>query len=257
MTATTTEPPKGVDIERAFQLLCKAIQNCKIDGKKADAEAQMRIAAHIKHVTGGKITSLGVYHAQDGITDEIKKANYKLCFNALITNKGEPDWSQLDGQPGAGAKLNSAPETETPPARVTRPAATSNPPQAETVAPPKREVKMSVTLPAGTDTAKAADGILAALLERISGLQGNISEQQVEAIVRRVIADNELDFKGKVIKAINNGAFPVDRVKELTAHLVSKEDVLEIVRQGVSEMKETIAKQIGQSIAEALGVDAK
>ena len=204
MIETKTTP----SVERQYEWLKSAI-------KKVGSEAQMRVASHLRAVTGGRYYLLPNYHDDKLISIEDKSALYKKVFNALCADNGKPDWSKLDGQAGNGSKRVDPLDVQPVVLPVSRP------PVAE-VEPVKlveaRTVTPAIASPVGGDS-EVAD-LLAKLLQgRVTSPPSGVDENAVEAIASRVVTDALLDadeqFEGKLKKHLGNGSFPTDRVKQL------------------------------------------
>ena len=103
------------DVDKAFGYLCKAVS-------RHGQEAHIKVGAHIRQVTNGRINSLGLYHADATIAAEEKHELYKKVFNVLVAKT--LDWSKLDGQVHAGdAKVEAAEPVAAPRAVKPKPAA--------------------------------------------------------------------------------------------------------------------------------------
>ena len=230
MTDIITEleaPPSdaGLPLDKSFSYLIAAI-------KRTGGEAQLRVAAHIRFITGGKINSLGVYHAASTIVPADKQATYKVCFNALIANKGKPDYTKLKGSVGGGAaqveQQSGAPNPRT--TTVQGAPQSEEEPSEPKVRRPARSVK-----PAETDSDievsadEASDPLTRAIIETVKKhvrVNAGLDEKRVTEIAQEVSAQDKLDIAQTVDgmlekvpdiikKEMKNGAFPTDRVTKL------------------------------------------
>ena len=223
MAETETKSPP--DIEKSFGYLCKAVS-------RRGQEAHIKIGAHIRAITNGRINSLGVYHADQSISESEKHSLYKFVFNVLIA-KGEPDWSKLDGQVHAGdAKVEvepvaaAAPRAVKPKNPAVLPASTRIDPLDAAFEQPPRTIDgrgQIVPTPEREVTADAsADPLTALIIKLVSKhikVASGTDEARVEEITRGILSEFETDydgkFKEKLEKHLANGSFPKDRIQEM------------------------------------------
>lgn len=207
MSAIATKT--NADLEKAYDFLCKALNNPKLGGQ----EAHRRINAHLR-VSLGRPVSLGVYHIDAGISDTDKFATYKLCFNSIAMR----DYAKLQGQQGAGDKRID-PLAETPePEKPSRPVAQPEPePEKPNMTLTPRSIK-----PAEATAAPSADELTQAIIRHIAPhltAKAGVDPKEVEGIARSVLAEWGVEFEtglhDRIKKAVGNGAFPEDRVKKL------------------------------------------
>lgn len=194
-TETTEAPPKR-DIKDAFGHISKALDKLKGRNPTLFAEANQRIAAHIRAITDGKFINLPIYHASD-IDDEAKFQTYKVIFNALIAPQG-PDFSKL---------VMTTTQKEEPAA----PSEAGRQPAQSTVVPTTDRTILPRVTPVKTEDADE-EGALAReilrLVEKRAKVSGQVDEEQVQAII-------EASFKDLLDKHLSNGSFPTDRVEEI------------------------------------------
>lgn len=208
MIETKTTP----GVERQYEWLTSAI-------KKVGSEAQMRVASHLRSVTGGRYYLLPNYHDDQLISNADKAAFYKQVFNALCADHGKPDWSKLDGP--AGRKRVDPLDVQPVILPISRP------PVAELVkAVEPRTLTPATASPVGGDS-EVAD-LLAKLLQgRVTAQTAGVDADAVEAIadkcarsaVSEAMLEADQEFEGKLKKYLGNGSFPTDRVKEIVAEL--------------------------------------
>lgn len=215
---TTTPTVTRTDLDNRYKALIQLIRQC-------GGEAQARVSAHIRIVSGGGHVSIGTYHTST-IPIEERYSEYAVISSALGVRRdasgkasmGSPDWSKLKGQIGAGAKT-AVVEVET----VTEPAkdVASDLEHSLEVATEPERVNVPVTPPRHVEPTteppmpdKLMDMFAQALQGRmkVNGT-ADLDESRVKIIVDERLQG--LDIPAQVKKANQNGSFPVDRVQKL------------------------------------------
>jgi hypothetical protein len=202
------------EVERQYEWLTSAI-------KRVGGDASLRVATHLRTVTNGRHYLLPNYHADTFIGNEEKSALYKLVFNALVAQKGKPDWSKLNGQSGNGSKRVDPIEVQAESQAVLMPA-----PSVAQAAQPT--VKSSAVQPApaihnqsnGDHERELADALVKVLGGRVAGAMDAdaveaIADKCARLVVTEALLDADREFAGKLKKHLGNGAFPAERVKQL------------------------------------------
>jgi hypothetical protein len=194
-------------LNKLFELIMGLAQN-------RGAEAQRRIAAHIRHETG--LANIAIYHAATNISNDAKAETYRLILLALGCKAAGSEleicpvnYSLLKGKIGNGDKpieeeqpkradpLDARPPTPAPPMVVPPP----TPPTLD-----GQQPKVDVPRTAG-DLAE----VLARTLEPL--MQGKVNEDRVRVIAREEVLG--VDIHDKVEKALSNGSFPAQRVQAM------------------------------------------
>ncbi len=241
----TEIPETKLNVDKAFGYVVATIN-------KHGQPAHIKVGAHIRHITNGRINSLGVYHAAADIPETEKQETYKLVFNALIA-KGGPDYSRLCG--GVAEQPKPVAPQATPPKRTVKPKAAEDESRIDPMEMAAAEVaeadsalaaieapaptrQREVTADAGADDLTKA--IIAAVSKHIHvKADANLDEKRVEELARSIVAefsaDLDKEFHDRVGKANKNGAFPMDRVQEL-----------------LDKAKEEIAKSLGESMVKRI-----
>ena len=219
-----TETEKPIDIQRAYGYLSQAVQ-------RRGQSAQIKIAAHIRSITDGRLNNIAVYHGDSTIPDTDKLATYKLCFN-VVAAKGEPDWSKLAGShaEGAAAAPVEAPAPRKPKNPAVLPASPSriDPLDAAFEQPPRTIDGRGKIIPTPEEVTIEADESADPLTRMIISLvrkhikveaTAGTDEKRVEEIARGIVSEFQTDsdkgFKDKLEKHLANGSFPTSRVQEM------------------------------------------
>jgi hypothetical protein len=200
--------------------------------KHVGGEAQARVAAHLRAITGGKVQSLALYHVSKEFSDEAKFEEYANISSALGVVRGpdgkntlsKPNWSKLQGSLGNGAKKAEADEPEhvqrADPLSAPRPipaTLTPEPTDASIELTPEQPPQPEPISPASQDLAT----LLAQAVQPFLKVQqaGQLDEGRVRLICQEQIG--RLDLDGRIKAANLNGAFPLDRVRKLIADALS------------------------------------
>jgi hypothetical protein len=215
MTATTTTDTKApaMTLERAFDHVCTWL-------KKRGPDAQKRVMAHLRAVTG-RSRPLPGYHADQSIPEEEKKEQYRLILRAIIDN----NYSILQGQqaqatPPEVEKFEN-PKTAAVQKKRAAQGTTPEPPQESTT-------RDSVNDPEVEVKSEEQDELTQLLLRRLQPhlkpSAAPVDADQVREIVRDHLKDvptgideqKVADIALETVKhAMSNGEFPEDRVKKL------------------------------------------
>jgi cobaltochelatase CobS len=203
------------DISKNFRYLCEAITR---KGK----EAQMRVGAHIYEATNQKYNSVATYHADQSIPEDEKFDQYKLLFN-ILTSK-TPDWSKL-----LGKTHNGAATAEEVPVQEVKPARKRFEPKAESPFPTEHRHHTDPKPEPEISSDASADPLTALIIKLVSKhikVASGTDEKRVEEIARGIVSEFETDFNAgfsaRLEKAMQNGAFPIDRVEEVVNKAVEK-----------------------------------
>ncbi len=178
--------------------------------------AHIQINQHIRAVSGKG--NIALYHNDASIPASDKWLLYKLCFNAL--QKG--DYSKLKGQGQAkGDKRVDPIEASPRHEEAAAPATTRKPPQ-DSDEPVEAIPQSRLEVNSGDDAAQ-----LRRILQRLAGgAKAEVDPAQIGELVDEKIAlfESALNeaFGEKVKKAVSNGSFPTDKVKELITELTAK-----------------------------------
>lgn len=182
--------------------------------KRYGQPAHQAVAGYIRRTTSGKITNLAIYHAATDISDEDKYQTYKFCFNALV-KKGGPDYELLKAP---GAKID---ESEPVPMGRKR------------IYTPVESADESPTI----EVAEARDPLTKAILDvvmphlrdlKVNRSTPKLDEERVDEIARGICAELRADiddhdnFRDRVLKAMQNGAFPQERVLDMIDKTVGR-----------------------------------
>src|SRR5436190_8539780 len=204
--AASTEAPHEAAYKHLLQLL----------NTEKDRSVHQRIQAHLRAVTGLN-QPIPLFHANKNVADDAKLDVYKTLIRALATiNFGE-----LRGQLGVGDKRVDPIEAAEKEKEAT-PAIPPSPQNAdEGVSTEAPAVKPRFEMP---ETGDDELGVLARiLLKRISPFLPKGEAVDADAVKR--ISKEVFDH------AINNGGFPVDRVKQLVdEHLQGNAVRVEVVK---------------------------
>lgn len=176
MTTASSEPT----LERAYEILASQLKK-KPDGQK-------KIMAHLRSVTGKSI-ALPLYHNDQSIAEDTKKALYKLFVKALLNN----DYSHLQGQ-GSGERVDPVEAAQKIAAvQATTP---TPPPESTGLAPLEAQTITPTPKPVNTkaNSSNTDSGLINALLTALG--------PYIDEIVDRRIAAR-----------MSNGGFPEDRVR--------------------------------------------
>ena len=206
------------EFERQYEWLTSAI-------KRVGGDASLRVATHLRTVTNARHYLLPNYHTDPLIRNEDKSALYKLVFNALVAQKGKPDWSKLAGQPGIGSKRVDPIEVQPAFPAVTRPAP-STAQDEEIDAQPTVEPNAAQSAAVihnksnGDHERELADALVKVLGGRVTGaMDANaveaIADKCARSIVTEALIDADREFADKLKEHLGNGAFPTERVQQL------------------------------------------
>ncbi len=236
-TTRTTPAMPELTADKAFEILAAQMN-------KGGPEIQKRINAHIRTVSGKMM--IAVYHQDKSIPDVEKVEAYRVCVKAIL-NK---DWSLLQGAVGKGDKridpldIEEAPVTQA--TTPTPPAVADTTTTEQAIPAPVKEVKRErkpvykpapaeqrgtgVELPPArpeiTEDAEPQDELARAIFRRLKPYLNKVAEydegkikklveEHAKGDVRYLEAYLESNVKDAVKKALNNGSFPTDRVREL------------------------------------------
>lgn len=201
--------------------------------KRYGQPAHQAVAGYIRRTTSGKITNLAIYHAATDISDEDKYQTYKFCFNALV-KKGGPDYELLksiaknaedEAVEFIGQIVDESHEKRVK--RSTTPAESAD--ESPTV-----------------EVAEARDPLTKAILDvvmshlrdlKVDHSTPKLDEERVDEIARGICADLRADiddpdnFRDRVLKAMQNGAFP-------------RESVLDMIDKTVGKLMENLPQRI-------------
>jgi cobaltochelatase CobS len=232
---TATETKTKATPQQGYEVLCrlmapkftdKMTEQQRSAETAAKADVQKKVMAHLRAVTGLTI-ALPVYHNNVDFSDEDKIAFYKECVSAIVHR----EWHKLKGQVGVGDKRMEAPAPEAAPT-VT--------PQVESVTP-----TIPSPAPVSTDTVieikESDDDLTKAILKRIIPRlpKGGVDAEAVKQIVRSELPFVLPDIHDEVKQAMNNGSFPVERVKTLIAEAIKDMGVQRLaIIQPSGEVKE-------------------
>lgn len=246
------------ELQKRFAAICKLI-------KAVGGDAPLRVAAHLRAHTGGKVYALGTYHGHTGYSDESKLETYATIIHSMAERDGDTvkprrtiDPSKLLGQDtiGQGAKkaeveinehgdavIAAYNKTVPRPHRIDPLAGAKEPVAQESYSPatpaPTHDV-ISVrhsqpTIP--SDEGQEAKELAQAIQRIMHGRQQQpaaLDEGRVRTIAKEVALTevNSLDIEDTIKKAMGNGAFPVDRVKAIVDEAMANHvQRIEIVRQ--------------------------
>jgi hypothetical protein len=175
--------------------------------------AHIAVSNHLREISDGRCFNLAKYHTDALIADEAKVETYKFLFNALI-KKGGPDYEALR----AGME-ETKPEQEA----ITKPRAFK-----PKTAQGESKVIKAVEVPAATDPlTKAILDVVMPHLDTIK-VKAPLDEGRVDEIARGIVEEFRGEFSDhdkfteRVQKAMQNGAFPQERVIDMIDKTVSK-----------------------------------
>jgi hypothetical protein len=210
-----TKPPP--EVERQFEWLTSAIQ-------RVGNEAPMRVATHLRAVTNGRHFLLPNYHADPLISHEDKSALYKLVFNALVAQKGKPDWSKLAGQSGNGSKRVDPIDVQLTPPVASRPASPlvedDEPVEQPAVRPPAARPVPTLGNSNGDNERELADALARVLGGRVKGAVDAdaveaIADKCARSVVSEALLNADREFGEKLQQHLGNGSFPTERIQQL------------------------------------------
>lgn len=209
-------------LEKAFHHFTEAM-------KRTGGDAPIRIGAHIRSITSGRLNSPGTYHADASISDEDKLATYKLLFNAMIS-KGGPKWEQLSGKVHAGsARVESIEdiEVEKEVIEIPRTPASISYESKKVERKPVKTEPVTPEIEVGADdSADPITKLIIQLVRKHIKVTAGTDEERVEEIARCEAEKMKSDMLGafdeNVKAALNNGSFPDKRVQECVDKAVEK-----------------------------------
>ncbi|EEF63355.1 AAA family ATPase [Pedosphaera parvula] len=231
MTATETKPKATP--QQGYEVLCRLMapkftdkmtepQRAAETATKADV--QKKVMAHLRAVTGLTI-ALPVFHNNADFSDDDKIAFYKDCVSAIVHR----EWHKLKGQVGVGDK------------RVESPASDAAPIVSAPQEPPAPTVPAPVNPDSVIEIKESDDDLTKAILKRIIPRlpKGGVDADAVKQIVRSELPFALPDIHDEVKKALSNGSFPVERVKNLIAEAIKDMGVQRIaIISPTGEVKE-------------------